>query len=102
MAEAAQSNPVRTDFLSRAAVVARDGLDVLRRLEALANDYADLGYAPDEENAIVDADVVGTLNGMSPADITTAVQGIAAIGGVLSANNGALRKAFKRLSSYAR
>lgn len=97
-----QNSPIRTDFLSRAAIAARDGFATFRSLEALANDYLDLGYAPGGETSIVQADAAGTLDGLNPMDVLTAIQGIAAIGQALDANDGQLRKAFKRLAAYAR
>lgn len=95
-------NPIHTDFLSRAAIDARDGLAVLRRLEALATDYVDLEYTPNSKVPITADDAVGTLAGIDPADLAMAVSGIGAIGELLSANDGQLRKAFKRLSQFAR
>lgn len=89
---------VHNNFLARVAQSSKEGFSLFRELEALANDAVDLGYlggaiSPDSAN--------GRLNGLDPADVDLAVGAIAQLGALLDANDGAFRKAFKRLAQYA-
>ena len=91
-------NQVHNAFLARVAQSSKEGFELFRSLEALANDAVDLGLlggtiSPDSAN--------GRLAGLDVADVDVAVAGIAQLGALLNANDGALRKAFKRLAQYA-
>lgn len=86
------------NFLARVAQSSKEGFELFRSLESLANDAVDLGYL----GGAISADSAnGRLHGMEVSDVDVAVAGIAQIGALLNANDGALRKAFKRLAQYA-
>jgi hypothetical protein len=90
-------NP-RADYVNRLVSASRRGFALLRELEELAGDYADLGY----DKALASEDLDGTnLSGIGPEQVRAAVVGIVAIGEVVNANDGANRKAFKVLAQYA-
>lgn len=97
----AEANPLHTDFLSRSAREAEKGFEFLRGLEALAADYSDLGYAPNGTDPITADDAAGDMEGIDPADLALFAQKIAEIGTILNENDGAARKAIKRLAAYS-
>lgn len=88
----------RLDFSKQIAVSAESGFNFLRTLGGLAYDYSDLFAAE-----LTNADYAGTaLEGMDKADIGAAIQGFLTITATLDANDGAYRKAFKRLAQFAK
>jgi hypothetical protein len=88
----------RLDYTSKLARAASEAFDTLRKLEGLAYDYADL-YGSE----LSADDYAGTaLDGIDVQDIRDSVAGVTAISELLSANNGALRKTFKRLAQFNR
>lgn len=91
-------HPPRTDFASKLAAAAAAGIEATRQLEALANDYADLGYG----QALTAEDLVGTLEGLTPEQVAACMAGVVALGVLLSSNEAAYRKAFKTVAQYAR
>lgn len=91
-------NQNHNNFLARVAQSSKEGFELFRSLEALANDAVDLSYLG---GAISSGSANGRLAGLDPADVDLAVQAIAQLGGLLDANDGQFRKAFKRLAQYA-
>ena len=92
------SKATRLNFSSNAAKTCRAGLDFMRDGLALAFDYADL-YAGE----LTAGDYAeSTLDGMDPADVATLVGALQQIDAILSAADGAARKAVKRLAQFAR
>lgn len=93
------ANRLHVAMMVRAAQEAHSGFNVLRSMEAFANDMVDLGYLPKMASEIGPESAVGPAAGIDPNDLAIYVAGIAAIGEVTNANEGAFRKAAKRLAA---
>lgn len=86
-------------FIQRTVNLSSKGFDIFRQMEALANDAVDLGFL--STDALTQEDVSDVLVGLDVSDVSVAIQGISELGALLDANNGSLRKAFKRLAQFS-
>lgn len=94
----ATNKDTRLDFSSRAAKTAAQGFDFVRDLGAFASDYVDLFAAE-----LTAGDYAGTaLDGLDPADVLKLASCYQQIDTILSANDGEIRKAVKRLAQFNR
>ncbi len=101
---AATSKLTRIAFYGRAAKTAATSYATFAALASLAADYADV-YAAEvtvDDFTPTPPATATALTGYDLADLAALIAGVAQINAALDANDGALRKAVKRLSQFAR